>query len=79
MRRLRRLSMAVVLALMLGTYALAGTIETPPGTIETPPAPQASATGTIETPPSAALPVALATDPVMDIALDLFQSALSLL
>jgi hypothetical protein len=78
MRRLRRLSMAVVLTFMLGTYALAGIIDCPPGTIETPPAPQASATGTIDTPPSGAQPVAPVTDPVVDIALDLLQSALSL-
>jgi hypothetical protein len=46
MKTFRKLSMAVALTLMLGTYALAGTVETPPGTVETPPAPQsATATG----------------------------------
>ena len=30
MRKLRKLSMAVVLTLAFGTYALAGIIETPP-------------------------------------------------
>ena len=78
MRNLRKLSMAVVLTLMLGTYALAGTIETPPGTIETPPAPQsATATGIIECPPSDAQPLAAPTDPVVDFAFSLMQSILS--
>jgi hypothetical protein len=68
--------MAVVLTLMLGTYALAGTIGTSP---EPPPEPpSATATGTIDTPPSAAQPGASATDPVVDIALNLLQSVLSL-
>ena len=75
MRKLRQLSMAVVLTFMLSTYALAGTIDTPPapGTIDTPPAPQAS--GIIDTPPSA---TEGPTDPVLDIALDLLLSALML-
>ena len=84
MRKLQRLSMAAVLTLTLTTYAFAGIIggmpEPPPGTIETPPAPQASSanvTGIIGTVPSAQ-PIAPATDPVVDIALNLLQSVLSI-
>ena len=72
MRRLRQLSMAIFLTLMLGTYALAGIIETPP----VPPPPPAAAPDTSETATNAAQPVAPATDPVVEIALDLLQSAL---
>ena len=76
MRRLRQLSMAVLLTLMLASGAFAGTIGTGP---EPPPAPpSATATGTIDTPPSDAQPVATATDPVIDIALNLLRGALSL-
>ena len=76
MRRLRQLSMAVVLTLMLGTYALAGIIGSMP---EPPPEPpSATAPGIIDTPPSGAQPVAAATDPVVDVALNLLQSVLSL-
>jgi len=79
MRTFRKLSMAVVLTLMLGTYALAGTVETPPGTVETPPAPQsAPATGITDTPPSATQSAPTATDPVVNIVLNLLQGALSL-
>jgi hypothetical protein len=76
MRRLRQLSMAVLLALMLGAPALAGIIGGPPE--PAPPPPQATATGITDTPPSAAA-LTPATDPVVDIALSLLQSALSLL
>ena len=78
MRRLRQLSMAVVLTLMLGTYALAGIIDTPPAPAPPPEPSSVTATGTIETPPSGAQPVAAPTDPVVDIALNLLQGALSL-
>ncbi len=79
MRTFRKLSMAVVLTLMLGTYALAGTVETPPGTVETPPAPQsAPATGITDTPPSDAQSVPIAPGPVVDIVLNLLQGALAL-
>jgi hypothetical protein len=75
----RKLSMAVVLTLMFGAYALAGTVETPPGTVETPPAPQsAPATGITDTPPCDAQSVPIATDPAVDIVLNLLQVALSL-
>ena len=78
MRNLRKLGMVVALTLMLGTYAFAGTIETPPGTIETPPAPQSAlATGITDTPPSDAQPAAAPTDPVVDFAFNLMQSILS--
>ena len=76
MRRFRQLGMPVVLALMLANGAFAGSIGTGP---EPPPAPpSATATGTVETPPSDAQPVAPATDPVVDVALNLLQAALSL-
>ena len=79
MRTFRKLSMAVVLTLMLGLYAFAGTVETPPGTVETPPAPQSAlATGITDTPPSATQSAPTATDPVVTIALNLLQGALSL-
>ena len=75
MRKLRQLSMAVVLTLMLGTYALAGIIDTPP----VPPGPPpAAAMDGIDTPPSGEQLGAPATDPVVDIALNLLQGALSL-
>jgi len=66
--------MAGVLALMLANGAFAGSIGTGPE----PPPPSATATGTVETPPSDAQPVAPATDPVVDVALNLLQAALSL-
>jgi len=79
MRRLRQLSMTVFLTLTLGTYAFAGIIDTPPTPAPPPEPPSASATGTISTVPSYAQPEAPATDLVVDIALDLMQSVLSLL
>ena len=77
MRRFRQLSMALVLALTLANGAFAGIIGTGP---EPPPPPSSvTATGTVETPPSGAEPVVLTTtDPVVDIVLNLVQSALSL-
>ena len=79
MRTFRKLSMAVVLTLMLGSYAFAGTVETPPGTVETPPAPQSAlATGITDTPPIATQSAPIATDPVLNIVLNLLQGALSL-
>jgi len=71
--------MAVVLTLMLGTYALAGIIECPPAPAPPPQPPSATAMGTVETPPSNAQPLVPASDPVVDIALSLLQGALSLL
>jgi hypothetical protein len=72
MRMFRQLSMAVVLALMLANGAFAGSIGTGPEP------PSATATGTVETPPSEAEPVVPTTDPVVDVALNLLQAALSL-
>ena len=78
MRRLRQLSMAVVLTLMLGTSALAGIIDCPPAPASPPEPPSVTATGIIGGPPSDAQLVAPATDPVIDIALTLLRGALSL-
>jgi hypothetical protein len=75
MRRLRQLSMAVLLALMVSAPTLAGIIGGPPEPAPEPP--PASATGIIGTGPSAQ-PLAPATDPVVDVALSLLQGALSL-
>ena len=76
MRRLRQLSMAVLLTLMLGTYAFAGIIDYPPA--PAPPPSSVTSTGTIETPPSFQQSLAASTDPVVDVALNLLQGALSL-
>lgn len=76
MRRLRRLSMAVVFAAMLANGAFAGIIGTGP---EPPPEPpSATAPGSIDTGPSDAQPEVVATDPIVDVALNLLQSVLSL-
>jgi hypothetical protein len=76
MRRFRQLSMAVGLALMLANGAFAGIIGTGP---EPPPEPpSATAPGSIGTVPSDAQPEVVATDPIVDVALSLLQSALSL-
>ncbi len=77
MRKLRQLSMAVLLALMLGVPAFAGIIDGPPAPAPPPPA-SAMAMGIVDTPPSDALPVTPATDPLVDVALNLLQGALSL-
>jgi hypothetical protein len=75
MRKLRQLSIAVLLALIISAPTFAGIIGTPP---EPTPEPQAAAaTGITDTPPSAA-PANLATDPVVNVALNLLQSVLSL-
>jgi hypothetical protein len=74
MRRLRQLSMAALLALMVSAPALAGIIGGPPE--PTPEPPPASATGIIGTGPNEQA-IAPATDPVVDIALNLLQSVLS--
>ncbi len=71
MIRLRKLSMAVVLALMLAPSALAGITDTPPAP---PPAP-----GITETPPSSAQPVSARNNSVASIALNLLQTVLSVL
>jgi hypothetical protein len=75
MRKLRQLSIAVLLALMLGAPAFGGIVDCPPA--PAPPPSSVMATGTTDTPPSDAQPV-VATDPVVDIALNLLQGALSL-
>jgi hypothetical protein len=77
MRKLWKLSMAVVLTLVLAPYALAGITDTPPAPLP-PPEPPASAMGIIEAPPSSAETVTLTNDPFVDVALNLLQGALSL-
>ncbi|MDX6404620.1 MAG: hypothetical protein QOH70_2075 [Blastocatellia bacterium] len=75
MRKLRQLSLAVVFALMLANGAVAGIIGTGP---EPPPEPpSATAPGSIGTGPSDAQLEVVATDPILDVALNLLQSALS--
>lgn len=74
MRKLRKLSMAVVLTFLLGTGALAGITETPPAPPPEPPS--ATETGIVETPPSIDQPVAAPADSVVDIALDLLLLAI---
>jgi hypothetical protein len=78
MRTLRLLSMAILLTLMLGTGSLAGTIECPPAPAPPPESQLATGTGIIGTSPSGAEPIVPATDPVVDVVLDLLQSVLSL-
>ena len=74
MRRFRQLCMAVVLTLTLGTYALAGIIDTPPTPGPTP----AAAPETTEAPSSSAESGVQVTNPAVDIALNLLQDALLL-
>lgn len=75
MRKLRNLSMTVMLTLVLATCAFAGIIGGGP---EPPPEPpSATAPGIIDTPPSAQS-VAVPSNPVVDVALNLLQSALTL-
>lgn len=69
MRKLRQFSMVAVLMTMLATYALAGTIDTPPAPT---PEPSVTTPGTIDTPPSEAASII----PVADIALELLLSVL---
>jgi len=77
MTKLGKLCMVIVLALALAPSAFAGITDTPPAAPPQPPS--ITATGIIGTPPSAvtAAPNA-STDPAIDIALALLQSALSL-
>ncbi len=76
MRKLRQLSMAVVFTLALSASAFAGIIGGGPEPPPAPPEPpSATATGIIGTSPSAE-PMAPATDPVVDVALNLLQSLL---
>ena len=76
MRKLRQLSMAVVFALMLANGVFAGIIGTVP--VPPPEPPSATEPGSIGTPPSDGQPEVVATDPIVDVALNLLQSALSL-
>jgi hypothetical protein len=76
MSKLRQLSMAIMLTLVLATCAFAGIIGGGP---EPPPEPpSATEPGITDTPPSGAQPVAAPTDLAVDIALNLLQGALSL-
>ena len=77
MRRLRHFSMAAILALMLAPGAFAGIIGTVPEDPPQPP-PPASVPETIET-PSSTQPALLASEPALEVVLDLMQSVLSLL
>jgi hypothetical protein len=75
MRKLRQLIIAVLLALLLGAPALAGIVDCPPNPA---PPPSATTTGIVDTPPDLQL-VTPMNDPLVDVALNLLQSALSLL
>lgn len=66
MRKLKQISLSVVLMLTLGTGAMAGIIETPPAP-PPPPAESVTATGISECPPSAQ--PADDNNPVIDLAL----------
>ena len=77
MRTLRQLSIALLLALVVSASAFAGIIDGPPAPAPPPEPPSATATGIIGAPPSAEA-VTPATDPVVDVALNLLQSVLSL-
>ena len=69
MRRLKQISLAVVLMFTLATGAMAGITEAPPEAIPTPPpSAPATATGIIESPPSVQA-TNDATDPVIEFAL----------
>jgi len=67
MRKLKQLSLAVVLMLVLSMVTMAGIIDTPPAPTPPPPEHQ-SATGTIDTPPNTE-----PSDPVVDAALALLR------
>ena len=77
MRKLKQISLAVAIMLALSTGAMAGIIECPPAPTP-PPQPSASAIApeTIETP--SAQSVTMPSNPVVDVALNLLQSALTL-
>ena len=72
MRKLRQLSMAVVLTFAFATCGFAGIIPTVPEPPPQPPSAQTS-TGIIDTPPAAQ---SEPTDPVMEFALNVLQSVL---
>jgi hypothetical protein len=76
MRKLRQLSMAVVLASVVSAPAFAGIVGCPPAP-PSPPPDSATATGIVGAPPSAAQPVA-PSDPVTEIALSLLTQGLLL-
>ena len=75
MRRLKQISLAVVLMFTLATGAMAGITEAPP---EPPPPPSAPATEATETTDtlSSAQTTNDATDPVIEFALTVLQSVL---
>jgi hypothetical protein len=70
MKQLKQLSLAVVLALVFGTSAMAGIITTPPA--PPPPPDSISATGITETPPSAQA-TEEPSDPIVDLALTMLR------
>ena len=74
MRKLQRLSIALVLTLAFAAGAFGGIIGCPP---EPPPPPSADATGIIGTVPGDTQPAAAPTDhPIVNIALGLLQNVL---
>ena len=75
MRKLKQVSLAVAIMLALSTGAMAGIIECPPAAPPPPEPPSITATGITDTPPAAQ---SEPTDPVIEFALNVLQSVLSL-
>jgi len=73
MRKLQRLSIALVLTLAFAAGAFGGIIGCPPAPA---PPPSADATGIVGTGPGDTQPAAAPTDPVVSIALGLLQNVL---
>jgi len=75
MRKLRQLSLAVVLTFAFATCGFAGIIPTVPEAPPQPPSALETSTGITDTPPAAQ---SEPTDPVIEFALNVLRSALSL-
>jgi hypothetical protein len=79
MRQLRQLSLGIVLTFVLGTYAFAGIVDTPPAPanpVSTTALASATATGIIE-PPSGQQNTCASSDSVTNAVLNLIQAVLT--
>ena len=76
MRKFKQISLALAIMLALSTGAMAGIIECPPAPTPTPEPQSAMATATIDTPPGSQV-TEESSDPVIDLALTLMRSVLS--